>query len=141
MGNFSNHIRWKGEQRARLVTGSGVEVNFDSQQASLLSSEDAFMAAVNTSFLSAFLWAANRLHLRLILYECQAEAIVQEDLERVEWFSEIHLFPTIRVAAGGETHDVVVEHTQRALQAAHKFSLIANSIKATLVVEPRIEVF
>lgn len=141
MGDFSSHIRWKGEQRARLVTGSGVEINFDSQQASLLSPEDAFLAAVNTSLLKTFLWAAGRLHLHLILYECQAEAVLHEDLDRVECFSEIHLFPTIRVASSGESHAVIVERTQHALQAAHKFSLVANSIKTTLVVEPRIEVF
>ena len=44
----------------------------------------------------------------------------------------------IRVAADGETPAVVEARVRRALQAAQKYSLVANSVKSEIVIEPEI---
>ncbi len=44
----------------------------------------------------------------------------------------------IRVAAGGEPHEVIEGRVRRALQGAQKYSLVANSVKSEIVVEPEI---
>jgi len=44
------------------------------------------------------------------------------------------------VDAGNEAPDVVRSRTERALQSARKYSLVANSVKAEIIVDARIEV-
>jgi len=44
----------------------------------------------------------------------------------------------IRIAAAGERREVIEARTRRALQAAQKYSLVANSVKSEIVVEPEI---
>ena len=41
--------------------------------------------------------------------------------------------------AGAERQDVVEARTRRALQSAQKYSLVANSVKSEISVEPTIE--
>jgi hypothetical protein len=52
----------------------------------------------------------------------------------------VRLWPVIQVDAGDEEPSVVEARTRRALQAARKYSLIANSVKSEIVIEPTIEV-
>jgi hypothetical protein len=46
----------------------------------------------------------------------------------------------IRIAAGSEDPLVVETRTRRALQSAQKYSLVANSVKSEIIIEPTIEV-
>ncbi|MEN9975159.1 MAG: hypothetical protein RLZZ282_1165 [Verrucomicrobiota bacterium] len=41
-------------------------------------------------------------------------------------------------SAAGEPHAVVEGRTRRALQAAQKYSLVANSVKSEIVIEPEV---
>jgi hypothetical protein len=45
----------------------------------------------------------------------------------------------IRIAPGEEEPEKVLKRTRRALQAAQKFSLVANSIKSEIIIDPTIE--
>ena len=62
------------------------------------------------------------------------------ELDRTEIFTHVHLWPVIQVAAGEEDPAVVEARVHRALQGAQKYSLVANSVKSEIVVEPTIEV-
>ena len=98
------------------------------------------MAAANTCIMMMFIWATERFKLQLQSYECRAEGKKLVELDRTEIFTDLHLRPTIRVAAAGEDRSRVEARTRRALQAARKYSLVANSVKSNLVIEPLIEV-
>jgi hypothetical protein len=62
------------------------------------------------------------------------------ELDRTETFTHLRLWPVIRISANGEKYDVVMARTQRALQSARKYSLVANSIKSEILIEPTIEI-
>ncbi len=125
--------------------GNGPEMPFsappDAQgQADIVTPEDAFVAAANTCIMLMFVWACERFKLKLLTYECRAEGTKRIELDRTELFTQVRLIPSIRIAAGTEAPAVVEARTRRALQAAQKYSLVANSVKAEIVVEPQVVV-
>jgi organic hydroperoxide reductase OsmC/OhrA len=140
---YHTTVRWTGEHRGHLVLGNGPEMAFsappDAQgEAGVLTPEDAFVAAANTCIMLMFVWACERFRLRLLAYECRAEGTKRIELDRTEQFMRLQLEPIIRIAAGAEPPAVVEARARRALQAAQKYSLVANSVKAEVVVEPRL---
>ena len=106
--------------------------------AGVLTPEDAFVAAANTCVMLMFIWASERFKLKLISYECRTEGTKLIELDRTEIFTRLHFRPVIRVAADGEPKDIVEGRVRRALQAAQKYSLVANSVKSEIVLEPEI---
>jgi len=100
----------------------------------MLTPEDAFVGALNMCFQLMFLWSVEKLKVDLLSYECAAEGFVEELLDRTSTFKKIVLRP--KVKARNCKEDLV----RRALRLAEKYSLIAQSIKAELVVEPEIRV-
>ena len=52
---------------------------------------------------------------------------------------KMRFWPKIKILAGAEDRSVVENRTRRALQAAQKYSLIANSIKSQISIQPLIE--
>jgi organic hydroperoxide reductase OsmC/OhrA len=142
---YHTTVRWTGEHRGHLVMGNGPEMPFsappDGQgEAGVFTPEDAFVAAANTCIMLMFVWACKRFKLKLLAYECRAEGTKRIELDRTELFTEVRLTPHIRIAAGTEAPAVVEARTRRALQAAQKYSLVANSVKADIVVEPHITI-
>jgi len=95
--------------------------------------EDAFVGALNMCFHLMFLWAAERLKIHLVSYECEAEGHVVDLLDRTSTFKRTVLKPAIKVKANS------VKRVGKALEWARKYGLVANSIKAPVVVEPTIE--
>ena len=96
------------------------------------------MAAANTCVMMMFLWAAERFQLELLSYECRTEGTKLIELDRTEIFTKLHFRPVIRVARGNERKEVIEGRIRRAVQAAQKYSLVANSVKSEIVVEPNI---
>ncbi|MFI5180189.1 MAG: OsmC family protein [Thermoanaerobaculia bacterium] len=142
---YHTSVRWTGEHWGHLKLGNGPEMKFsappDAQgHAGVLTPEDAFVAAANTCVMLMFIWAAERFKLDLVSYECETEGTKLIEIDRTEIFSRLVFRPVIRVAAGAEPRDAVESRTRRALQAAQKYSLVANSVKSELVVEPVIEI-
>ncbi len=138
-------VTWKGEHRGWVALGNGPDMEFsappDAQgHAGVLTPEDAFVAAANTCIMLMFLWGAERFRLSLLSYECRAEGTKRIELDRTEIFTRIVLRPVIRIAAGGETPAAVKARTSRALAAALKYSLVANSVKSELVLDPTIRI-
>ena len=140
---YHTTVRWTGEHWGHLTLGNGPEMKFsappDAQgHAGVFTPEDAFVAAANTCVMLMFIWAAERFHLNLLSYECRTEGTKVIELDRTELFTRLYYRPVIRVACGGESREVVENRVHRALQAAQKYSLVANSVKSEIIVEPEI---
>jgi organic hydroperoxide reductase OsmC/OhrA len=142
---YQTRVVWKGEHWGHIEMGNGPEMDFsappDAQGYSgVLTPEDAFVAAVNTCIMMMFLWSCERLKIKLLAYECKAEGTKVIELDHTEIFSHIRLFPEIKVMAEDGTGVNIEKRIQRALNAAQKYSLVANSIKSEVIMEPTIEV-
>lgn len=142
---YHTTVQWKQEHWGHLVLGNGPEMDFsappDAQgHPGVLTPEDAFVAAANTCIMMMFIWAAERFKLKLLAYECRAEGTKRIDLDRTEIFTHLRFWPQIRVAAGVEDPQVVLARTKRAIQAAQKYSLVANAVKSEIIIEPQIEI-
>src|SRR5512137_774561 len=140
---YHTTVSWKGEHWGRIAMGNGPEMDFsappDAQgHPGVLTPEDAFVAAANTCVMLMFIWATERFKLKLLSYDCRTEGTKLIELDRTEIFTRLHFHPMIRVAAGSKTHAVVESRVRKALQAAKKYSLVANSVKSEIVVEPEI---
>jgi organic hydroperoxide reductase OsmC/OhrA len=141
---YHTTVRWKGAHWGHIEMGNGPEMDFsappDAQgHAGVFTPEDAFVAAANTCIMMMFIWAAERFKLDLQSYVCRAEGTKLIELDRTEIFTHLRLWPVIRVAPGEEEPEKVLKRTRRALQAAQKFSLVANSVKSEIIIEPTIE--
>jgi organic hydroperoxide reductase OsmC/OhrA len=142
---YNTTVAWKGEHWGHIVLGNGPEMDFsappDAQgHPGVLTPEDAFVAAANTCIMMMFIWATQRYKLKLLSYECRAEGTKLIELDRTEIFTHLRFRPQIRVSAGAEDPQAVRSRIQRALQSAQKYSLVANSVKSEIVIEPEIEV-
>ncbi len=142
---YHTEVSWKGEHWGHLRLGNGPEVDFsappDAQgHPGVLTPEDAFVAAANTCVMMMFLWAAERFKLKLLAYDCRVEGTKKIELDRTEIFTQLRFTPKIRLAAGGEDPQTVEARTRKALAAAQKYSLVANSVKSEIRIEPIIEV-
>jgi organic hydroperoxide reductase OsmC/OhrA len=142
---YHTTVNWTGEHRGHLVMGNGPEMDFsappDAQgHPDVFTPEDAFVAAANTCIMMMFIWAAERFKLNLISYECRTEGTKLIELDRTEIFTHLRFWPQIKIAAGAEDRSVVESRARRALQAAQKYSLVANSVKSQIVIEPTIEI-
>ncbi len=142
---YHTEVAWKGEHWGHLVLGNGPEMDFsappDAQgHAGVLTPEDAFVAAANTCIMMMFIWAVERFKLNLISYTCRTEGTKLIELDRTELFTQLLFRPVIRIAAGSETPEVIRARTLRALESAQKYSLVANSVKSKIIIEPQIEI-
>ncbi len=140
---YSTSVRWTGDHWGHLVMGNGPEMKFSAPpdahgHAGVLTPEDAFVAAANTCIMMMFIWATERFKLRLLAYECPAEGTKLIELDRTEIFTRLRFQPRIRISAAGEPRATIEARFKRALQAAQKYSLVANSVKSEIVMEPEL---
>jgi len=142
---YNTTVTWKGEHWGHLVMGNGPQFDFsappDAQgHAGAFTPEDAFVAAANTCIMLMFIWAAERFKLDLRSYECRAEGTKLVELDRTELFTHLRLLPVICLGTGGSEPEQVKKRARRALQSAQKYSLVANSIKSEIIIEPQFEI-
>ncbi len=140
---YTTTVRWEGGHWGHLVMGNGPEMKFSAPpdahgHEGVFTPEDAFVAAANTCVMMMFIWSCERFKLKLLSYECRTEGTKLIELDRTEIFTRLLFRPKIRIAARGEAKDVIEGRTRRALQAAQKYSLVANSVKSEVVVEPEV---
>lgn len=141
---YTTTVEWKGKHRGHIRMGNGPEMDFSAPpdahgHAGVLTPEDAFVAAVNTCVMMMFIWSAERFKLELVKYECRAEGTKLVELDRTETFTQVTLRPRIVVRTDTASRESTLKRLQRALDSAVKYSLVANSIKSKLVLEPEIE--
>jgi organic hydroperoxide reductase OsmC/OhrA len=142
---YHTTVAWQGEHWGEVAMGNGPRMAFSAPPDAhghphVLTPEDAFVAAINSCIMLMFIWAAKRFKLDLLSYECYAEGTKLVDLDRTETFSEVKLWPRIQVAANGQEADIVEMRAKKALQAAQKYSLVANSVKSAVIITPEIEI-
>jgi organic hydroperoxide reductase OsmC/OhrA len=137
--SYKTTVRWLGGRKGFLSCGNGPAMAFAAPpdahgEYGVLTPEDAFVAAVNTCIHMMFIWACERFKIDLVSYECEAEGFKQVRLDQTEEFSQVILRPHI-VARGSDESRV-----RRAVQSARKYSLIAESIRCPVTVEPTITI-
>jgi organic hydroperoxide reductase OsmC/OhrA len=142
---YRTTVHWKGKHWGRILMGNGLEMDFSAPpdahgHAGVLTPEDAFVAAVNTCVMMMFIWATERFKLDLVSYECAAEGTKRIELDRTEIFTRVVLRPRIVVRAETAEIEGARKRVQRALDSAVKYSLVANSMKSEIAVEPEIEI-
>jgi organic hydroperoxide reductase OsmC/OhrA len=142
---YHTDVEWTGDHRGRIVMGNGPEMDFSAPpdahgHEGVLTPEDAFVASVNTCVMMMFIWATERFKLDLKSYTCYAEGTKLIELDRTEIFTDVKLWPEIKIAARGDDPSRVERRAVRALEAARKYSLVANSVKSDVVIEPTIEI-
>ena len=136
---YKTKVVWAEGHDGELACGNGAKMMFSAPPAlqgrpGVMTPEDAYVAALNTCFHMMFIWATERLKIRLISYECEAEGHVVDLLDRTSIFTQTILRPKIKVKAES------VGRVGKALEWARKYSLIANSIKPPVLIEPTIEI-
>ena len=119
------------------MCSNGAQMDFSAPAAlygrpNVLTPEDAFVGALNMCFQLMFIWSVEKLRIDLVSYECEAEGFVEELLDRTSVFKKMILRPKIKV------RNCTEKTVRRALMLAEKFSLVAQSIKAEVVIEPEI---
>lgn len=137
MPTYKTTTEWKGSHLGALACSNGARMGFSAPaalhgQPDVITPEDAFVGALNMCYMLMFIWSVERMKINLISYECEAEGFVEELLDRTSVFKKIVLRPKIRVR---DCQQTVVD---RALKLAEKFSLVAQSIKSEIVIEPEI---
>lgn len=142
---YHTTVAWKGEHWGRLTMGNGPEMDFSAPpdahgHAGVLTPEDAFVAAANTCVMMMFIWAAERFKLDLQSYDCYSEGRKLIELDRTEIFTDLIFRPAIVVKANGADPERVRKQVNRALEAAQKYSLVANSVKSKITIEPAIRI-
>ena len=142
---YQTSVAWKGEHWGHLTMGNGPQMMFSAPpdahgHAGVLTPEDAFVAAANTCIMMMFIWAAERFKLDLQSYECAGEGTKLVELDRTEIFTDLVLRPKIVVRADGEDVERIRKRDRRALGSAQKYSLVANSVKSKVVIDPVIEI-
>ncbi len=136
---YTNKVVWKGGHLGYTYCENGTEMEFSAPPAlygrpNMMTPEDAFMMAVNTCVHMMVIWAAERLKLDLVGYECVAEGEVEEFIDRTSWFKKVVLKPRITVRGAPK------KKVERALEMARKYSTIAESVKSEVIIEPEIEI-
>jgi organic hydroperoxide reductase OsmC/OhrA len=134
---YRSDVTWTGGRAGEVRLGNGPALPFSAPpdahgRPGTLTPEDAFVAAVNTCVALMFIWAAERMKIDLVRYECAGEATKTVALDRTESFSRVVLRPRIAVRGADEAR------VRRALDSALKYSLVAHSITGELIVEPEI---
>ena len=142
---YHTSVTWKGEHWGHIKMGNGPEMDFsappDAQgHPGVFTPEDAFVAAANTCVMMMFIWAAERFKLNLVSYDCCAEGTKLIELNRTEIFTQLVLRPKIIVRADGQDKATVEKRVRRALESARKYSLVANSVKSEVVIEPEVNI-
>ena len=142
---YHTAVTWKGEHWGHIKMGNGPEMDFsappDAQgHPGVFTPEDAFVAAANTCVMMMFIWAAERFKLNLVSYDCYAEGTKLIELDRTEIFTQLALRPKIVVRADGQDKAAIEKRVRRALESAQKYSLVANSVKSEIIVEPEVSI-
>lgn len=145
ISTYTTKVAWKGKHLGHIWMGNGPEMDFSAPPdakglAGVLTPEDSFVAAVNTCIMMMFLWSCERLKITLISYECRAEGTKLIELDMTEIFTKVQLFPDIRVKAMDEATGDIEARIRKALRSAQKYSLVANSIKSEVTIEPEIKI-
>jgi len=135
---YKTNVVWTGAHDGELTCGNGPKMSFSAPPAlqgrsGVMTPEDGFVAALNMCYHLMFIWATERLKIQLVSYECEAEGHVVDLLDRTSIVERTVLRPVIKVK------NESLGRVSKALDWARKYSLVANSIRSQVTVEPKVE--
>jgi organic hydroperoxide reductase OsmC/OhrA len=136
---YKNSSEWIGGHKGHIKMENGVELDFSAPPTlhghpDVLTPEDAFMAAINTCYFMMFIWATERFKIDLVLFECESIGKVTEFMDKTSIFKEIVL--KLKIVARNTTPEKI----NSVIKSARKYSLVAESIKAEVKIEPEIKI-
>jgi organic hydroperoxide reductase OsmC/OhrA len=136
---YKNNSEWIGGHKGHIKMENGVELDFSAPPTlhgypGVLTPEDAFMASINTCYFMMLIWAAERFKIDMVSFECEAIGKVTEFIDKTSIFKEIVLKP--RIVARNTTPEKI----NSVIKSARKYSLVAESIKAEVKIEPEIKI-
>jgi organic hydroperoxide reductase OsmC/OhrA len=115
------------EQEVRVTTGES------KGDPAILNPEQLLLMAASSCQLLWFLHLASKARIDVVSYEDEASALMPEDDPPVR-ITEITLRPRITVAG-----DASEERVRKLVDTAHEHCFIANSLKSSMRIEPRVE--
>ncbi len=130
---------WVAEKRGRMEAAGkpAVEVATPPEfkgHPGIWSPEDLFVESVNVCTMVTFVGIAQRRNVKFESYRCRASGLL-EMVDGKFRFTRITLHPVVTVASAAD-----VEPVRQILHDAEDSCLVANSIRATVSMEERIEV-
>ena len=136
---YKNSSKWIGGHKGHIKMENGVELDFSAPPSlhghpDVLTPEDAFIAAVNTCYFMMFIWATERFKIDLATLDCEATGKVTEFMDKTSIFKEVVL--KLKIVARNTTPEKI----NNAIKSARKYSLVAESIKAEIKIEPEIKI-
>jgi len=139
MPSYKTTATWRGGHLGEIECSNGTRMDFSAPvalygQPNVLTPEDAFVGALNMCFQLMFIWSIEKMKIDLVSYKCESEGFVEDLLDRTSVFKKMVLRPKIKV------RNCTENTVKRVLKLAEKFSLVAQSIKAELVIEPEIRI-
>ena len=134
---YHNTLKWKGEKKADLrfiESKQEIEVatppEFGGHE-NIISPEDLFVSSANVCYMTTLLGTLKNMGVELISYESRAEGIL-ESIDKMKIFTKIIIRPKIKAKETEEKIRMILNH-------AEKRCLVANSMKAQVIIEPEIE--
>lgn len=136
---YTTSIQWGGRRSGTMFADGKPEIRISSPpefkgESGIWSPEDLFVAAVNSCTMTTFLALASRLEIPLEMYVSDAEGSL-EFVDGNYQFTRVVVRPTIIVS-----DEATVDAATRAIFEAHEKCLIANSIRAEVLIEAKVEV-
>jgi uncharacterized OsmC-like protein len=136
---YRTKVTWLGGNTGNLECGNGARMEFSGPPSlhgkhGVMTPEDGYVASLNMCVHMMFVWVAERMKIELLSYECEAEGTVQDRLDRTSVFTKLVLRP--RIVAKMTTEEKV----RQAIQLTRKFSLVAESVRPEIVIEPEIRI-
>jgi len=135
---YNTKVKLKEGRIGELICGNGHKTEFSAPpefkgEPGFLTGEDALVASINMSIMQTFLHLIEKNGIEIYGYESDANGILghrkgNEVIIRIVVHPKITVFPKTDIDA-----------IELALRDARKYSIIANSVYATVVFEHKIE--
>ena len=135
--HYQTELEWAGDRAAMIRSEGKPAFRVASPpefkgETGVWTPEDLFVASVETCTMTTFVAFAERKNLAIVSYSSHAEGLM-ENVEGNYQFTKILLRPTI-VISDESAMDIVC----KTLEESHRKCFIANSIRAEVVLEPKI---
>lgn len=136
---YNSKVRLKEGRVGELTCGNGHKTDFSAPpefrgNTGMLTAEDALVAAVNMSIMQTFLHLVEKKAIKIRGYEADANGILG-NRKGNECIIRIVVHPKITIDPGTD-----IDGVELCLNEARKYSIIANSTHATIVVEHKLEI-
>lgn len=128
--SFSRAAELKADGHPDLPVSSAPSFNGDPAR---WNPEELFGGALATCHMLTFLALAQRARIEVKAYEGASEVRMAPLQGNILHLPEVVLRPVIRVAAGTSMAKVI-----ELFEKAHKYCIVANSIRSKVVMEPRV---